>query len=39
MVSYEPGDLVKRRYGHGEARTGRISGRVHEGYDTWYVTD
>lgn len=37
-MSFHPGDLVERRYGHGEARTGRISGRVREGYDTWYVT-
>jgi len=29
---------VERRYGHGESRFGRITGRVHEGYDSWYVT-
>jgi hypothetical protein len=37
-MSFEPGDLVERRYGHGDARTGRITGRVRDGYDTWYVT-
>jgi hypothetical protein len=37
-VSFEPGELVERRYGHGDARIGRITGRVREGYDTWYVT-
>jgi hypothetical protein len=37
-MSFEPGELVERRYGHGDARTGRITGRVREGYDTWYVT-
>jgi hypothetical protein len=37
-MSFQPGDLVERRYGHGGARTGRISGRVRDGYDTWYVT-
>ena len=37
-MSFEPGELVERRYGHGDARIGRISGRVREGYDTWYVT-
>lgn len=37
-VDYESGDLVERRYGRDESRTGRITGRVHEGYDTWYVT-
>jgi hypothetical protein len=37
-VSFEPGELVERRYGHGDARIGRVTGRVREGYDTWYVT-
>ena len=37
-MDFEPGDFVERRYGRGESRTGRISGRVREGYDTWYVT-
>jgi hypothetical protein len=37
-MSFEPGDLVERRYGHGDSRTGRITGRVRDGYDTWYVT-
>jgi hypothetical protein len=37
-VSFEPGDPVERRYGHGEHRLGRIQGRVREGYDLWYVT-
>ncbi len=37
-MSFEPGDLVERRYGYGAARTGRIAGRLREGYDTWYVT-
>lgn len=37
-MNFEPGDLVERRYGHGAARIGRITGRVREGYDTWYVT-
>jgi hypothetical protein len=38
LMNFEPGDLVERRYGHGAARVGRITGRVREGYDTWYVT-
>jgi hypothetical protein len=37
-MNFEPGELVERRYGHGTARVGRITGRVREGYDTWYVT-
>lgn len=37
-MTFEPGDIVERRYGHAESRTGRITGRVREGYDTWYVT-
>jgi hypothetical protein len=37
-VDFEPGDLVERRYGHGESRFGQITGRVREGYDAWYVT-
>lgn len=37
-MDFQPGDLVERRYGHGDARIGRITGRVREGYDTWYVT-
>jgi hypothetical protein len=37
-VDYKPGDLVERRYGRAESQFGRITGRVHEGYDAWYVT-
>lgn len=37
-MSFEPGDHVERRCGRGESRTGRILGRVREGYDAWYVT-
>jgi hypothetical protein len=37
-VDFEPGELVERRYGRDESQFGRITGRVHEGYDTWYVT-
>jgi hypothetical protein len=37
-VDFEPGAQVERRYGRGEHRVGRITGRVREGYDTWYVT-
>jgi hypothetical protein len=37
-MSFEPGELVEGRCVHGEARIGRISGRVRDGYDTWYVT-
>lgn len=36
-MTFEPGDTVERRYGRGEHRFGRISGRVREGYDAWYV--
>jgi hypothetical protein len=37
-MAFEPGDQVERRYGRGEHRFGRVTGRVREGYDTWYVT-
>ncbi len=37
-MNFEPGEVVERRYGYGTARIGRITGRVREGYDTWYVT-
>jgi hypothetical protein len=30
--------MVERRYGRDEFRTRRITGRVREGYDAWYVT-
>jgi hypothetical protein len=33
----QPGDRVERRFGRGGSRNGRISSRVTEGYDTWYV--
>jgi hypothetical protein len=36
-MTFEPGDIVERRYGDGEHRFGHISGRVREGYDAWYV--
>lgn len=31
------GDWVERRYGYGEARWGRITGRAVEGHDCWAV--
>ena len=37
-MDYSPGDLVERRFGRDEFRFGRITGRVREGYDAWYVT-
>jgi hypothetical protein len=38
LVTFQPADLVERRFGRGEHRYGEIQGRVREGYDTWYVT-
>jgi len=34
----ELGDWVQRRYGSGETRVGRLTGRVDEGHDVWCVS-
>ena len=34
----ELGDWVQRRYGSGETRVGRLTGRVEDGHDVWCVT-
>jgi hypothetical protein len=37
-VSFELGEWVHRRYGSGAAQWGRITGRIDDNYDCWYVT-
>lgn len=37
-MDLQSGDRVERRFGGGESRTGRISGRAREGFDTRHVT-
>jgi len=36
-MTFEVGDQVVRRYGWDAAKLGVITGRVHEGYDSWEV--
>lgn len=37
-MELQTGDHVERRYGRDDTRFGRITGRVREGYDVFYVT-